>query len=211
MFHFIFYGLLILVIGVCYYFIRKTTKKLEKTEAENKLQNLGSTLEFFGFIRWFAMLVLSIWVIVGINKTLKANTEQKMDQLELSQVSEVIGVRNQQASELSIEFAGLLVEKYPEHEKEIFAKISPTEVEYFWINYPEIQASQGAQELVEQIGKLTSACYDNRIKLEDIYKRMRYRKTSPWILNVFVDDIQEVKIPEIQIPEVVQPKEVSDV
>jgi len=90
------------------------------------------------------------------------------------------------AEALTAEFAKHLAESYPEHEKNIYEKISPDKVYLYFAKYPELKASETLVALVERINKLQTDVYDQQINVEFMLKNTRYRLRNPWLFTFMI-------------------------
>lgn len=88
------------------------------------------------------------------------------------------------AEALTAEFTKLLAETYPQHEKDIFNKITPEKVAVFMVKYPEIKANETIKELVAQINKLQSDIYDQDVQKERLLQNVRVNLRDPFILPI---------------------------
>jgi len=87
------------------------------------------------------------------------------------------------ATALTSEFAKYLAQTYPEHERDIYDKISPEKVDLYFVKYPELRASETMVTLVAQINKLQSDVYNQQIAVEQAKKDIRSRLRNPWLFT----------------------------
>jgi len=66
-------------------------------------------------------------------------------------------------SQLKIE-----VSKYEVHEKETFESITPQNLQFFWVKYPELKSAETVKSLMEQIGWLYKSANDYKMQKEDL-------------------------------------------
>jgi len=90
------------------------------------------------------------------------------------------------AGALTAEFTGHLAKTYPEHEKEIYDKISPDRVSMYFAKYPELRTSETLVALVEHINKLQADVYDQQINVEQALQRTRFRLRNPWFFTFMI-------------------------
>ena len=113
----------------------------------------------------------------------------------LKQYETLEQLRNQEkiyenrANILVSEFSNYLAVVYPNHEKEIFEKISPNTIDIYLVKYPELRSSDTIVELVKQIRSLSDDIYRQQLRREEILRDMRYRQINPWILHGFIPDL----------------------
>ena len=141
-----------------------------------KFQNLD--IEMPGLL-FMILTGLAIVIANGAMYTAQVNyietiTEQK----------EVVKLYEEKSANLMTEFKSLLVEKYPQHEKEIFAKITnQNDLQFYAVKYPEIRTADVFLALVKNINSLTSHIYDVKVKIERNKKYARAAKRNPWIIT----------------------------
>ncbi|HRY62933.1 MAG TPA: hypothetical protein P5056_04160, partial [Candidatus Paceibacterota bacterium] len=111
----------------------------------------------------------------------------QLNNIETLQESQnVEKVLNQKAETLTVEFTRLLAEVYPQHEKDLFEKMTPDRVLALVIKYPEIKANTTVMELVTKIDQMRSAVYDQQILREKLKKDIRFNKRNPFLIQFFI-------------------------
>ncbi|OGZ30675.1 MAG: hypothetical protein A2931_02035 [Candidatus Niyogibacteria bacterium RIFCSPLOWO2_01_FULL_45_48] len=148
----------------------------------NTLKNEGSKTDYDTGGGILAMIGM-IFVLLAFIFTGAEYYYQLSDIENIKKFQEIESVYKKKADDLSAEFAGYLAQKYPEHEKKIFDKIGPENVQIYLVKYPEIRASETIMKLVEHINKLQSDVYDQQVKMAGARKSIRLRLRNPWILN----------------------------
>lgn len=152
------------------------------------------------FLGWLLFSIGVVYLFVMPLKTLGSYTEQIRDQEDFRQSVACEKILTNKAEALSKQFAYYLAEVYPNHEKEIFTEISPSNIELYLARYPEIKSSATILKLVEEIGDLREDVYDQQIRREKILRDMRYRKLSPWNIRWMIPGIEGLSVPE-KLPE----------
>jgi hypothetical protein len=92
-------------------------------------------------------------------------------------------IQKKKAVILTAEFTKYLSKEYMEHEKGIFADLTPDKVSVYAAQYPEIKASETLTELVKKINSLQTAIYDEDLNVVRIQRQMRVRSRNLWILH----------------------------
>lgn len=171
--------MLALLLGVIGLFCYGRYKFLKVTE-EKETDWISGVMVF-----WFFSMVIFIssFVITGANYSKQLSDFEdlkKFDNLEI--------IYEQKANELTKRFTKILLEIYPQHEKEIFNKISPEKVDIYLVKYPELKTSRTVILLTEQINGLQSDRYEQMIKKECVLKDIRFRLRNPWIWYWFIPE-----------------------
>jgi len=135
----------------------------------------------------------AIFIVSCLGRNFAAYSFQVSDNENLIKITQIESVYQKRADALTKEFARYLGETYPQHEKEIFDKMTPEEINIFLVKYPELQASKTIMELVKQIRSLQDDIYKQQISRAETLKDMRYRTKSKWVFQWMMPDI---KIPE---------------
>lgn len=133
----------------------------------------------FGFLA-ICLVAVSVFVTCIAYSTQLSNFE------DVKKFKNIEAIYKEKADALTVEFANHLAATYPEHEKEIYSKISPDKVALYFAKYPELKASDTLIELVKRINHLQSDVYDQQIKAEYIQKDIRFRLRNPWIFYWFM-------------------------
>lgn len=136
---------------------------------------------------WYVLCFISgIIVFIGVLMTFWSYSNQLDDIEEVKRINQVEQIYRQKAEALTKKFAEYLAEKYPEHEKEIFSKMSPDKIDLYLVKYPEIKASETLMALVAKIERLENQYYEQKILREAYLKEMRFRLVNPWKFHSFI-------------------------
>lgn len=127
--------------------------------------------------------IAGVIVLIAFLSTGQSYSSQISDFENIKKYEKVEAIYANKAKALTAEFAKYLAGIYPEHEKNIYEKISPEQVDIYLVKYPELRASETIMELTRQINQLQSDVYGQQIKKEDTLKNIRYRLRSPWIFH----------------------------
>lgn len=144
------------------------------------VKNHNAELEIGATIASIIAIVMSA-VLFGANVSAYYN---QIDALEtIREYEDKQEILTEKSEALIQEFEVYLTEQYPDHEKEIFDKISPDEVLLYFAKYPELRASETISKHVDEVKALRSAVYDQRENIAHAEKEIRVRKRNPWILT----------------------------
>ena len=127
-----------------------------------------------------------IVVMIGFVVSGVAWSDQISDFENIKKFQKVEVIYRAKAEALTAEFAKHLADAYPNHEKNIYDKISPDKVSLYLAKYPELKASETLVALVGHINKLQSAVYDQQIKVEQALKDTRFRLRNPWFFRFMI-------------------------
>ena len=130
--------------------------------------------------------VAVIVIIFGFVVSGAAWSEQISDFENIKKFQKVEVIYRAKAEALTAEFAKHLADAYPNHEKNIYDKISPDKVSLYLAKYPELRASETLVALVGHINKLQSAVYDQQIQVEQALKNTRFRLRNPWFFTFMI-------------------------
>jgi len=136
-------------------------------------------------------LILSGVVIYAVIATMNNYSDQLADSQKLVQLRGVQEVRLTQATALTTEFRQTLADKYPKHEKAIFRNFNPQSMLAYLVNYPQLQALSGMQDLVKLTQELWSGYYGVQEEQQALLATMRFRAIDPWLLNWFIPNPPE--------------------
>lgn len=134
---------------------------------------------------FFSFIAVAL-VIIGFLVSSIEWAEQISDFEDVKKFQKVEAIYQSKAEVLTAEFAKHLAETYPEHEKNIYDKISPDKVSMYFAKYPELRTSDTLVALVEHINKLQSDVYDQQIKAEQMLKNIRFRLRNPWFYTFMI-------------------------
>jgi hypothetical protein len=82
---------------------------------------------------------------------------------------------------LTKKFENYLLKVYPQHEKDIFNKVKPQDIDIYFVRYPELKASETIKLLVGEVRTLQNDYYAQSLLEADIVRRITYRSKSPWL------------------------------
>ena len=119
-------------------------------------------------------------------------TVQLSDFENVKKFRKIEAIYQTKAEMLTTEFVKHLAETYPEHEKEIYDKISPDNVYLYFVKYPELRSSETIVALVDRINKLQSDVYEQQIKAEETLQKIRFRPKNPWLLRFMIPREEEM-------------------
>ena len=134
-----------------------------------------------------ACVVLIISFFVG---SLNAVSQQNFDQEEITRTENVIQVKEQKAGTLVQRFRTILVDQYAEHELSIFNEIESKNVVAYMVKLPQIKLMYTIKHLVRESNRLWGDVYDERVRLTEVKRIMKFRTMDPWILSRIVPDIK---------------------
>ena len=123
---------------------------------------------------------------MGLFASCIAWTDQISDFENVKKFQKIEAIYQKKANALTVEFAKHLAQTYPEHEKNIYEKISPDKVVMYFAKYPELRTSDTLVALVDHINKLQTDVYNQQIKTEEALKNTRYRLRNPWYLTFMI-------------------------
>jgi len=138
-----------------------------------------------------AGMLLAVLTISTVISTMNNYSDQLADSQKLVQLRGVQEVRLTQATALTTEFRQTLADKYPEHEKAIFRNFNPQSMLAYLVNYPQLQALSGMQDLVKRTQELWSGYYGVQEEQQALLATMRFRAIDPWLLNWFIPNPPE--------------------
>lgn len=141
--------------------------------------------------RSISVVFAVIFFIVILIVNFISNTDQIKDYEELKAYQDKIEIYENKTENLTEVFQTLLAEKYPQHEKEIFSKISPDNIELYFVKYPEIKTMESFKELVIQIKSLNDVLYAEQIYQTTVSKRIRFRFVDPFIVNSIIKEVPD--------------------
>lgn len=177
--------LLVLAALVCFlgWCFRKYEKMVDCVRARDdiKWDEVGSVC--------YILAVMLVIVMCAVS--MASYTGQILDFEEITRLRSVEEIYHKKADALTKEFASYLAEAYPQHEKDVFASMSPDSVGLYMVKYPDLKASDTILALVQQIESLRSDQYDQEIEEQAVLKRIRYRPRNPWIINWFIPEMDE--------------------
>ena len=134
----------------------------------------------------FFSVVTVIVVMIGFIVSSLAWSSQINDFEDIERYRNVEDIYQTKAEVLTTEFAKYLAENYPEHERDIYDKISPDKVNLYFAKYPELRASETLVILVDRINQLQTDVYDQQISVEQILKNTRFRLRNPWFFTFMI-------------------------
>lgn len=135
---------------------------------------------------FFIGLVALCCLAAGGIASLVAASNQIYDSKNLAKITQYETVYQERATNLTRQFAHYLAEVYPDHEKDIFNKVQPGEVDIYLVKYPQLQASKTITELVGQIRSLNDDVYKQRLERAETIRDMRFRIENPWLFQWFI-------------------------
>lgn len=133
------------------------------------------------FIFIAMLIILVAFIVSGVEWM-----NQVSDFENIKKFRQIEAIYQAKAEMLTTEFVKHLAEIYPEHEKDIYDKISPDKVDLYFAKYPELRASETLVALVDRINNLQSDVYDQQINVAESFKNIRFRPRNPWIFSFMI-------------------------
>lgn len=143
----------------------------------------------FCYVLLFVSFVPATLSVVA---TMGSYGSQVYDSEKIIQLRGTETVYEKRALELTKQFQTYLADAYPSHEREIFERISPENIDVYLAKFPEIRASETIIELVKQVRSMKDDMYAQQIEREKVLKEMRFRTRNPWIFYSFIPAVPAV-------------------
>jgi uncharacterized membrane protein len=131
----------------------------------------------------FMTILAALALVVSVFHTLVTYSAQKYDNEDLIRIQQQTDIYQKRADVLTKQFAHYLADVYPQHEKGIFDKIKPGEVDIYLVKYPELKSSETITQLIKEIRSLQDDYYSQQLERAQILRNMRYRTKSPWVFQ----------------------------
>jgi len=153
-------------------------------------RNTGSSYTYEGSMSG-AAAIAGIFTFIFALSTLISSYNQVMDIESLDIVDQKIEVYNDKATQITEKLSLILMDTYADHEKSIFKNMTPDDVSFLFIKYPELNASQTFIELSTHIRELNDALYAEQLKKLDLIRDVRFRKQNPVAITWFIKEYKE--------------------
>lgn len=127
--------------------------------------------------------IAAVFLLAGFIATGVVWSNQITRQASISQYQQNQQIYTKKATYLTAEFKTLLAQEYPQYEKSIFKEIVPQNASFVFIKFPQIQASKGFLELVDQIRSLQDQVYDQATNITRVKKNQYASKHNPWLYD----------------------------
>ena len=138
-----------------------------------------------------AFVIIAILILVASFIFQLVNySHQIRDGEELIKIEKFEEIYQNKSDVLVDKFAYYLANVYPEHEKNIFESISPGTIDIYLVKYPELKSSETIMLLVSEIKILQNDYYNQQLERAEVVRTMSYRKKSPWIIQMFMPDVE---------------------
>lgn len=135
----------------------------------------------------FGLIILTLSIFV----TMVSYAFQIQDFEELKKLDKYEQIYLSKSEVLTKRFEKYLLEIYPQHEKDIYNKIKPQDVDIYLVRYPELRASETIKLLVEQIRTLQNDYYAQGLLKASIVKLMVFRTKDPWLYHFLIPEYKE--------------------
>ncbi|MFC1756953.1 hypothetical protein ACFLZC_02250 [Patescibacteria group bacterium] len=137
-------------------------------------------------IGYFFTFVTIVFFVVGLLASVEGYQCQVRDLEDIVKLKQIEVIYKTKAEALTAEFVKHLAKTYPEHEKDIYEKISPDKVTFYLAKYPELKASDTLITLVSRINELQTDVYNQQIMVEEKSRNIRVRLRSPWLFTFVI-------------------------
>lgn len=127
------------------------------------------------------MSIGALLITISIIATMCSYYNQIRDTEELKKLDKYEQIYLSKSEALTEKFADFLFDAYPQHEKDIYNKIKPQDIDLYLVEYPELKASETITFLVNQIRDLKNDYYEQGLLRAVVVKRMAVRTKNPWI------------------------------
>ena len=142
-------------------------------------------------IVFFVVATILVFVFISIQYAYSAN--QLNDIEKIYELQGKKGIYEKMAENQLIEFKKYLGEKYPDLEQKIFDNISPTNIDIYLVQYPQIKSSETLIKLTSLIDEKTSKAYECDLKIEEYKKSisLRIKVSKAWCIPGVVVEYTE--------------------
>jgi hypothetical protein len=168
---------------------------LGKIAAKSSELNLKEVMYWEGIV---SFAIAFIFIIIGTLVNL-VEYDNQLDRFEeVREIQCKIVHLEDKTFRLTTSFENSLSKKYVQMEKDVFASLSPSEAneKLFALlgKYPELKSTVTLNLLVTQIRGLNNEVYSYKLGFEELVKKIRYVKTSPWYVSMpkIPEEIQEI-------------------
>ena len=175
------FGVLLIILGALFWYRYTFLKKNKNKETD---YDVGA---------WVLFVVGIIMLMLSIIFTMFSYSGQKDDYETLRKLKRYEAIYTNKANAMTIQFKAYLAEAYPQHEKDIFNKVTLNKPEIYLVTYPELRSVEGFIVLVGEIGKLQTDRYSQQLKREQVLKNMRFATKNPWIFYWWIPTLQELE------------------
>jgi len=141
-----------------------------------------------GFFTAAGVITCIVLIIFGISTATYIN-DNVIDIANYRQIDNIIQQREDLMNKNLPEIKKILVETYPQYEKDIFEVISMRDVEWLWMRYPEIKSLYAMQSYVNNLNSYTMWYQEQREKQLQYAAAIESRKNTPWALTWFVPTV----------------------
>lgn len=136
-----------------------------------------SEMQFLGFI------FFTVTIFISIVATTNLYLSQIEDIESLNVIDEEIGIYEQRSDNIKFQIREVLVDKYPEHEKDIMNSLSGNDASIYFVKYPELHTHETFKQYTEILVSLDTKIYDQKLKKVDLKKNISERRRNPWIIG----------------------------
>lgn len=113
------------------------------------------------------------------------------DIAQYRQIDNQIIMRNDVMNKNLPEIKEVLVEMYPQHERDIFESIEKRNAQWLWEKYPEMRASSTMQRYVSELNAYTMWVQEAREKQLALLAQVETRKNTPWAVSFLIPTVNE--------------------
>lgn len=111
---------------------------------------------------------------------------QVINLVAISKIDTVIQQREDLLDLRLPEIKTILVDEYPQYEKEVFSALRPNDIRFLAIRYPEIRTIEAFRLYIEQLNTYTLWCQEQRELKQEIVAETIARKRSPFLISWFI-------------------------
>jgi hypothetical protein len=105
------------------------------------------------------------------------------------QIDNLIAQRESAMEKNLPEIRKILVDLYPQHERDIFKFVSARDANWLWERYPEMRAAETMQNYVRQLNEYTTWWQSQREIQLGLVANIEARKNTSWAVTSFVPTI----------------------
>lgn len=136
--------------------------------------------------------IATLLIVLVVN--LVTISDQKADILEVKMLQNQKEILSQRADTLVAELQEVLIQNYPEYEKEIFGNMSPEDLKMLFVKYPDVKNALVSMNYTEKLQNFIDDIYRKDLEIEKVMKDINYRYVNPWIFNSWMPTIDGVNL-----------------
>lgn len=137
----------------------------------------------YNLASWIYSILVGLSLVIIMINNLVQISDQKKRFVTIHMLENQKEIYVERADTLLSDMKNILIEEYPQYEKEIFGDMTPKDLQMLFIKYPDVKNALVSMNYTDKLQNLKDDIYSKEIEIERVKKEINFRYINPWIFG----------------------------